>query len=94
MKAVVFPWPRTALGRPGKAVASVFCTSSPRRAPTPSPRRQPDPDTPREAPALIGSPEVRVPVPRRVRGVALPATSCMFSNFIVESLSRATVTER
>lgn len=90
MKAVVFPWPRTALGRPGKAVASVFCTS----LPTPSPRRQPDPDTPREAPALIGSPEVRVPVPRRVRGVALPATSCMFSNFIVESLSRATVTER
>lgn len=90
MKAVVFPWPRTALGRPGKAVASVFCTA----LPTPSPRRQPDPDTPREAPALIGSPEVRVPVPRRVRGVALPATSCMFSNFIVESLSRATVTER
>lgn len=33
MKAVVFPWPRTALGRPGKAVASVFCTS----LPTPSP---------------------------------------------------------
>lgn len=40
MKAVVFPWPRTALGRPGKAVASVFCTALPTLSPHAEPPRR------------------------------------------------------